>query len=419
MRDLWRSRRVVTMTLLVGLTACGDTADPTPVGPPPAPGPVATVALDVGAVALEEGATRQLVATPRDAAGRPIPGLAVEWRAGDSTVAAIDGQGRVTAVRAGSTTVTARVSGRQAEATLTVSASYDFDLLFDVGETDDQHALLRLDLGQPAAAPGRLFAGAAPASQAAVSPDGTRIAFICPNPIMGDPALCLADRTGGNRRVLAWDLGGVYARPSWSPDGARLAFMSAGYQRGTVPEPTPRIGVVNADGTGLVLLTNDLPGVQRTPAWSPRLADGSEWIAFSHEPAATPGTMHLWVMRPDGSGKRALTTGSDVQEVDPAWSPDGATIAYQRSAPGVTADIWRVSMSGEPPRALTAPLPGLQGAPAWSPDGRLLAFVSAHEARAEVDAPYQVYTVWADGSKLARRTSDSTSKRRPTWLPRR
>lgn len=418
MRDLWRSQRVVTMTLVVGLTACAESADPTPIGPA-LPGPLASVALDVGAVALEEGVTRQLVATPRDAAGRPISGLAVRWQAGDSSIATVDGQGRVTAVRAGSTTVTARVDGRQAEATLTVSASYGFDLLYDVGENDDEHALLRLDLRQPTAVSGPLFAGTAPASQAAVSPDGMRIAFICPNPVMGDPALCVADRTGSNRRVLAWDLGGVYARPSWSPDGARLTFMSAGYQRGTASSPTPRIGVVNADGTGLVVLTNDLPGVQRTPAWSPRLADGSEWIAFSHEPAATPGTMHLWLMRPDGSGQRALTTGVAVQEVDPAWSPDGATIAYQRSAPGVSADLWLVSPSGDAPRPLTSPLPGTQGAPAWSPDGRLLAFVSTHEAPTGTAALSQVYTVWADGSKLARRTSDAASKRRPTWLPRR
>jgi Tol biopolymer transport system component len=47
----------------------------------------------------------------------------------------------------------------------------------------------------------------------------------------------MADRDGANRRVLAWQVGGVYARPTWSPDGARLAFAFAGSMGGNGGTP--------------------------------------------------------------------------------------------------------------------------------------------------------------------------------------
>jgi Tol biopolymer transport system component len=54
-----------------------------------------------------------------------------------------------------------------------------------------------------------------------------------------------------------------------------------------------------------------------------------------------------------------------------------------------------------------------QFAPAWSPDGRLIAFSSKHEG-----GVYQIYTVWADGSKLARRTTGELNKENPAWIRR-
>jgi Tol biopolymer transport system component len=55
-------------------------------------------------------------------------------------------------------------------------------------------------------------------------------------------------------------------------------------------------------------------------------------------------------------------------------------------------------------------------APAWSPDGRLIAFVSNHEVDADGTSEYQVYTVRADGTGLARRTFDDSEKQNPSWI---
>ena len=70
-----------------------------------------------------------------------------------------------------------------------------------------------------------------------------------------------------------------------------------------------------------------------------------------------------------------------------------------------------IASGKETPIALPAGM--CPAAPLWSPDGRLIAFSSKHEG-----GIYQIYTVWADGSKLARRTSGETNKQSPAWIAR-
>ena len=119
-------------------------------------------------------------------------------------------------------------------------------------------------------------------------------------------------------------------------------------------------------------------------------------------------------MRADGTDKQQVTRG-DVWDDQPAWSPNGNTLAFQRTAPAVFGDLYLVNATGGNERKLMpfADLAFGQFAPAWSPDGRLIAFSSKHEG-----GIYQIYTVWADGSKLARRTSGETNKQSPAWIAR-
>jgi Tol biopolymer transport system component len=122
-------------------------------------------------------------------------------------------------------------------------------------------------------------------------------------------------------------------------------------------------------------------------------------------------------MRIDGSDRRQLGSSTEAHDIQPAWSPDGRTIALQRTTATVSADIWLMNADGTSERPLlVAPLAGSQLSPAWSPDGRLVAFTSAHES-AGGSPSYQIYTAWTDGTKLARRTFDASDKSAPVFLP--
>jgi uncharacterized protein YjdB len=86
------------------------------------PVPVASVAVSPATASLTVGATQQLTATPRDSAGATLTGRVVTWASSASGVAMVSSGGLVTAVAAGSATITATSEGISGTATVTVTA---------------------------------------------------------------------------------------------------------------------------------------------------------------------------------------------------------------------------------------------------------------------------------------------------------
>jgi Tol biopolymer transport system component len=104
-------------------------------------------------------------------------------------------------------------------------------------------------------------------------------------------------------------------QPAWSPDGARIAFVTLGDKD---------MFLINPDGTGEVNLTQGLSD-DDSPTWSP---DGSR-IAFNLEPLGQPLESDIAVMNRDGSGRIKLTNRPGF-DISPAWSTDGSKFAYHR-----------------------------------------------------------------------------------------
>ena len=205
---------------------------------------------------------------------------------------------------------------------------------------------------------------------------------------------------GGNFEIYAMDSNGANqvrltddpaydVEPSWSPEGDRIAFVSARDKRSL------NIYVMDFDGQNLMQLTKESSNTE--PAWSP---DGTK-IAFIR---AKRGT-HVWVMDADGGNQMQLThLGSNY---NPAWSPDGVRIAFVDTDRQGGSEIYAMDSDGNNQLRLTHDLEEKDN-PSWSPDGQWIAFDS-YRSRA-----YQIYVVNTDGSGLTRRLT----RRRPhNWKP--
>ncbi len=196
------------------------------------------------------------------------------------------------------------------------------------------------------------------------------------------------------------------SEPAWSPDGSRIAFISArdtgDVRRPDGAAPPTEIYVMNADGSGATRLT-DHPAADGSVAWSP---DGSR-IAFNSD---RDGNDEIYVMNSDGSGVTRLTYNPGYDFLS-AWSPDGSRIAFVSGRDG-NDEIYVMNADGSDQTNLTnnPADDGLDGF-AWSPDGSRIAFASDRDGNDEI------YVMNADGSDVTRVTNDPGIDIYPAWSP--
>ncbi len=108
----------LAMTLWAAGIACAGDGGPSG----PSPTAVATVEVTPSTVSVNVGATQQLAASPKNAAGALVAGKSAAWLSANAAVASVDAAGLVRGVAAGSTTVSATVSGKVGIAAITVAA---------------------------------------------------------------------------------------------------------------------------------------------------------------------------------------------------------------------------------------------------------------------------------------------------------
>ena len=219
--------------------------------------------------------------------------------------------------------------------------------------------------------------------------------------------------------------------PCWSPDGTRVAFTSD-------RNHSTNLYVMQADGRGLKRIVTSpavcyMPSWQRTPKGErivfgmhgdkPEMAsvrpDGSElrMLGLGHDPCLAPdgrtitytgevpGGVSVFVMDPDGGGKRQLVPGaSKPGAVFPNWSPDSKQIVYSWPV-GDALELFVVNSDSTGNRQLTR-TGGICTPAAWSPDRNWISFRFTDEA------------YWRSKERTARVYDEKPADKRPVWIIR-
>jgi Tol biopolymer transport system component len=153
-----------------------------------------------------------------------------------------------------------------------------------------------------------------------------------------------------------------------SPDGARIAFSLSTADSIDDNE----IWVVGADGSNPLRLTT-MPHLQHDPQWS---ADG-RWIYFLSGDGQQ--AHDIWRVSPETRSSEQLTAG-DAYHFELALAGDGE-LAFSSNRSG---DYEIYVQAAGPPLAQLTREAGLDGAPSWSPDGKRIAFHSTRSGSLNV-----------------------------------
>jgi len=156
---------------------------------------------------------------------------------------------------------------------------------------------------------------------AGFSPDGTRLSFV--RTIAGSDYLFVADADGrAERKILATALHDAYI--TWAPDGRTVAVSDE-------VDFVRKVMLVHIDGTPPTIV--DLGDARPTDmVWRPPV--GAELLVRA---TTRGGGQDFFLIRTDGTLIRSfglpspLRFGSDWDNSGPAWSPDGAFLAYNES----------------------------------------------------------------------------------------
>jgi dipeptidyl aminopeptidase/acylaminoacyl peptidase len=99
-----------------------------------------------------------------------------------------------------------------------------------------------------------------------------------------------------------------------------------------------------------------------------------QWVAFTlrtTDREANKGRTDVWIVRPDGSELRQLTT-DPANDSSPRWSADGRELLFL-STRGGSAQVWKIALGGGEPQQVTS-FPVDVGGFEPFPDGKRLVF---------------------------------------------
>jgi tricorn protease len=189
-----------------------------------------------------------------------------------------------------------------------------------------------------------------------LSPKGERVAMVARGdvftaPIEKGPTRNLTNSSNAHDK---------WAR--WSPDGAKIAFISD-------LDGEDEVYVVNQDGSAKPeQLTHGFHAMLYAPEWS---GDGKR-LAFSDKDGK------LLVLTLDDKKVTEVARDPNGRLRDYTWSNDGGHVAFTMTNPSGFRSLYVWSVADAQVHRVTSELFNL-GDPAWDPDGNYLYYVAVHD----------------------------------------
>jgi dipeptidyl aminopeptidase/acylaminoacyl peptidase len=223
------------------------------------------------------------------------------------------------------------------------------------------------------------------------SPDGKYLAFLSARN-GGKNQVWLLDRRGGEAQKLTEVAQGVNDF-EWSPDSTRLVLI--------LQDPKPE------DLEAAKEKDKDKPATPPKPKTPPpfvidRLQFKEDTVGYLDRRRT-----HLYIF--DVASKKATQISSgDFDDTEPAWSPDGKSLAFtsNRSTPdpdrNYNTDIWVVAADNSDKGAHLTQIttnPGPDRSPAWSPDGKWITYVTEIDLKAMIYATHHLAVAPSSGGE--------------------
>ena len=334
-----------------------------------------------GPVRVTLGVPRRFEVRAAAVDSTPIPELAVTWQLADSSIATFaPATATLSPLRAGSTTLTARVAGFE-------------PIVWTIEVVPGAISLERARLGL---LPRQRESLAIRFAEASSSPAGAPVPVTWTS---SRPEVAVV--RDGVVEAIAPGRAKITAATQWGTEATADVFVGeelvAVSSRGGMPGI---YWVKPAASPSLVPLL-----VDRNSNMQPALSPDRTRIAFVSDRG---GSLDVFVMDADGASITRVTSGAG-SETEPAWTPDGARLVYTLDA-GAGTQIASVAADGTDARILTA-TPGGNLSPSVSPDGRTIAFASARDGNSEI------YQMAIDGSSPRRLTTTREREQLPRFFP--
>jgi dipeptidyl aminopeptidase/acylaminoacyl peptidase len=238
-----------------------------------------------------------------------------------------------------------------------------------VEDKDRRHNEIWMAATDGSAAPFRYTSPSTEASNPNWSRDGSLLAFSSRREGSDDDVWFLRTTAPGGE---AFQIKGVHAMPTFSPDGKWLLYAWRGEEPDSLKKETWRTRVSPA---AITRGADPKRFDGRVYTSIPIVADERGFIA----PRETRRPSHLYLVSIAGGVPRQLTAG-ELSQSSPAWSPDGRTIAFvQDSTENMEVRdepqprLYLFTLADSSIRALPSGFSESTN-PAWAPDGRTIAF---------------------------------------------